>query len=166
MIQPLDIITLEGTPWSVSNWIIQWASMSKETHCIVVRESNGRIFDPTVGGVLDSHLKEYNKRTCNLLRYKDSFDSDRLMEWAVKKQSQSKGYDYLAWLGFALRWKALEDEDKWYCSEFPYWMFQDNGYKLTHEDLVFVFPSDLTHNMCFNIEFHGKVEKLLEGGLT
>lgn len=162
IIKPLDIVTLEGSMWSPLTWIIRWASLSRETHCVVIKNSDGRIFDPTIGGVLNSHLKKYNESTCNLLRYKEFFDKDKLMAWAIEKQAYSTGYDYIAWLGFALHWKALEDENKWYCSEFPYWMFQDNDYNLTHKDLVFIYPGDLTHNMCFNIMFHGKVEQLLK----
>lgn len=165
-LKPFDIVTIEGSKWSPLTWAIRWASMSNETHCVTIRDAGGRIFDPTVGGVLDAHLSKYGKNACNLLRYKHPFDADRLMKWAVGKQKSSKGYDYISWLGFALHWKELEDEDRWYCSEFGYWAFQDNGYKLTNEDLVFVYPGDLTHNTNFDVLFHGKVKELLNWAKT
>lgn len=163
IIQPFDIVTIEGSKWSPVTWAIKVgaANSFNETHSVVVRDCDGRIFDPTVGGVKDHNLSAYAENTCYLLRYRWPFNNVRLMEWAVEKQKASKGYDYLSWLGFATHWKALQDEDKWYCSEFCYWLFQDNGYKLTNRDIVFCYPGELTNNTNFGVLFHGKVKEIL-----
>lgn len=63
------------------------------------------------------------------------------MNWVDKVCAVSKGYDTLAWAGFVTGLKALSNnEERWTCAELPYWMLQDNGYRLTPKDEAFIYP--------------------------
>ena len=147
-LKPLDIILLEGVKGNVPDEIIMHWSNSAFTHCVVVKNENGDIWDANVGGILDRNISYYADRYKTVRRlnpdincYYDIAWQNKIIDWINIKQKICQGYDYLAWLGFGTGIEYFEDEDRWYCSELPYWMFQDNGLKLTGEDLTFVYPN-------------------------
>lgn len=156
--KPLDIVVLKGKKNNLFGKIIEWKSNSPYTHCVVIKDKSHNIFDPNIGGINTLWLPcHYYERECVILRYNKPFDEEKIMRWLLEKQATAKGYDYIAWLGFATGLKYLEDEDRWFCSEVPYWMFQDNGYNLTAMDMTFVYPGDLVKNMDFDIVYKGLV---------
>ena len=143
-LKPLDIIIFEGIKGNVVDEIIMHWSDSAFVHCVVVKNEQGDIWDANIGGILNRNISDYpQERYRTVRRYKTDlaqYEVDRIIEWINAKQKIAHGYDYLAWLGFATGIEYFEDEERWYCSELPYWMFQDNGYKLTEEELTFVYP--------------------------
>jgi hypothetical protein len=134
-----------------------WRSLSNDTHVVIFTGKCGEIIEADIGGILTSDISKYKGRYMKLLRFRDKLDTERLLRWLKEKQQLSKGYDYCAWLGFATGLKELQDENRWFCSELPYWMFQDNGYKLSNENLTFIYPSDIARNPQFNVIWKGKI---------
>jgi hypothetical protein len=135
--------------YSPMSLVIYQRTSSWWTHCVLFKNDKGDIWDPTIGGILDHNISHYADREISILTYKYSYDEAKLLEWVDKKQKGCKGYDYLALFGFLTGIKAFEDEERWYCAELPYWLFQDNGYLLTSIDKKFVYPNDLYLNMSF-----------------
>lgn len=158
---PMDVVVTRGKAYNPVGWIIMWRSLSNYTHCLTVYEK-GLVFDPTIGGVRFRELSGYNRNTSvKIMRYIYPIDYAKLKEWCRDKFRSSKGYDYRAWLGFATGIKALTDEDKYYCSEFPYWAFEENGYNICGENTVFFYPSDFVRSPVFATVFDGTIGELL-----
>lgn len=155
--KPLDIGIIRGHWWHPLHLMIMWRSLSNDTHAVIFTGNNSEIIEADVGGVLTSDISKYRGRHMKLLRYRGDLDTGKLLLWLQEKQHTSKGYDYCAWLGFATGIKELQDEDRWFCSELPFWMFQDNGYTLSNEKLTFIYPSDLARNHTFEIVWKGKI---------
>jgi hypothetical protein len=133
------------------------------SHALTVG-ANGNIYDPTIGGVKvhkNYDLSDYKGRYVKVMRHINlpKLDQANMCVWMVKTQKISKGYDYKALFGFLTGLKALEDDDKWYCTEFPYWAFQGNGPKLTNEDLTFVYPPFFVQCNDFDCVWEGKIEQ-------
>jgi|GEM_PF-1696364 len=165
IIRHLDIGVLKGKWWNPLTWLISWRSLSPYTHCVIFKNSLGDIFDPTIGGILDEHISKYSGHEIVLLRHVlvDQVYAGDHMQWLREKQRTCKGYDYLAWLGFATGIKELEDENRWFCSELPYWQWQDlpdKNFHITNEDLTFPYPSTLVNNPMLQITFKGKAGDL------
>ncbi len=143
MLFPLDIVLLEGEN-DIPSLIVTQASSSAFSHCVVVKNAHGDIFDATLGGILDRNLSDYGERYKSVCRWTQDIspaDVRRCLDWCKQKQEACEGYDVLAWLGFATGVQYFESEDRWYCSELPYWMFTENIARLTHQDLTFVYPN-------------------------
>jgi len=118
------------------------ASRSKYVHAFIVLDKKGGIIEATEKGIVRANISSCDPGRVTLRRYREheKLNMKRLMKWLLNRERTSKGYDFIAWLGFATGIKELEDEDRWYCSELPYWIFQDNGCRLTEKDETFVFP--------------------------
>lgn len=160
-LRPFDIGVIRGNMWNPLHMPIIWRSMSRDVHCVIFRDRLGYIFDTTIGGILNEHIGNYKNRYITIIRYNKPFDADKLLLWVLNKQKTCKGYDWKAWIGFALNSKRFEDEDMWFCSETPYWAFTENGYKITNEEMKFPFPSTLVESLAFDIVWKGDVKKLL-----
>ena len=149
MIQPFDIVLLEGEKDADGNMdlpslIVTQHSSSAFSHCVVVKNEHGDIFDATLGGILDRNLSYYEGRYKSVCRWTQDISPARVrqaLDWGKAKQATCKGYDILAWLGFGTGIKYFELEDWWYCSEFPYWMYMEVIERLTPQDLTFVYPN-------------------------
>ena len=141
-INPMALIIYERT----STW---W------THCVLVKNDNGDIWNPNVGGILDDNISRCKGRKICVLRYKHSFDEKPMYDWVLSKQKTCEGYDYIALLGFLTGVKYFEDEERWYCAELPMWCFWDNGHKLSNEEMTFVYPSFFIQNTNFDIISEG-----------
>jgi len=143
-LKPLDVILISGRMDHPDEAAIMIWSGSIFTHSVVAKDSEGNIFNPTIGGILNDHISSYDDRYRTVRRLKKYIPPEnvkRILDWCYEKQATSKGYDYAAWLGFLTGVEAFEDEDRWYCSEVPYWMFQENGYRLTWRGKKLVYPS-------------------------
>jgi hypothetical protein len=160
VLKPLDIVVVKGKWFVPYHWAIMWRSMSQYSHCFIVKDEKGGVFDPLFGGILNRNVSDYKGREAAVCRNKFDLtphENTELLEWVKLKQKTCKGYDLRAWLGFATCIKAFEDEDRWFCSEVPYWMFQENGYRLTNKDLTFPFPNMFVDRPDFEIIFEGKI---------
>jgi hypothetical protein len=113
-----------------------------------------------MSGVCFENLEHYKGRQCAVLRYKHPIAQQKkiaMLMWLDKLAKSSKPYDYMALLGFLTGLKALEDDDAWYCSEVPYWLFKEFGMPLFNGDKTFIYPSDLYRCNDFEIVFEGNV---------
>ena len=111
------------------------------THCILFKNPQGDIWDPRPGGILDGHYSEYAGRKISILRYIGHYNKIEALAWARETQRTCKGYDYRALVGFLTGDVTWEDKDYFYCSEYPYRLFQGQDKLLTRVDMTFVYPS-------------------------
>jgi len=139
-LRPLDIIVIKSRVWQPMDWFIYKHTSSMWGHCAVVKKEDGTLFDPRLKGIVDNPISKYESRGFKVRRYKYDFDREKVMAWCLEKQKKSKHYDFISMIGFATGIKRLNNPNAWYCSEFPYWMHQENGSKLTDEELCFVYP--------------------------
>lgn len=156
-INPLDIGLLVGNCYNPIEQIVMWRSLSRFSHTWIFTNRHMALIEATIGGVVTNQLGSYTGRKIAVLRYKHPFDEGLLLEWLMEKKMTAKGYDYYSWLGFATGLKQHQDPDAWFCSELAYWMFQENGYKLTNENLTFPYPGTLYDCREFNVVYEGKV---------
>lgn len=165
-LQPMDIVAVHGLWYMPHHKLIKWRSLDETAHCVVVRTSNGDLYNPTFTGIKTtgtySNLKFYSGRTVSILRYNKEFDPDRLIAWCNKTVCESKGYDFFCqWItGFVLgiTAKQLADNPKaWTCAEFPYWAFQECGYQLTSKDEILPFPRLFRYSKEFNLIYEGVI---------
>jgi hypothetical protein len=139
-LKPLDVGVVKGHYYNPMDWIIFERTSTFWGHCFVVKNAMGDIFDPRTKGVENNHISKYAKRQTVIRRYKHDFDIEKVMAWCIEHQKLSHHYDFLSVFGFLTGAKALNDPNSFYCSEFPYWAWQENGYKLTDEDMTFIYP--------------------------
>lgn len=111
------------------------------THCITFKNEQGDTWDPRPGGILSRNISDYGGRRIEIFRYKKSRDNDRLLTWAEKTVAECEGYDFEALLGFITGEESFQNSRRWYCSEFPYELHQENGYLLTRVHMNFPFPN-------------------------
>jgi hypothetical protein len=142
--QRFDVGILEGDHANPMHRIIKQRSGEWMTHCVVIKNEKGDLWDATVGGILNSNLfKDYPGRKTTILRYKHSINEDILLAWITKTQAECKGYDWASLIGFLTGVQSFDNSTKWFCSELGYELFQDNGYCLTRVKRTYVYPADL-----------------------
>ena len=139
--KPFDVGILEGDHINPMHRVIHERTSTWWTHCVTFKNGQGDIWDPRSGGIHDGNIRDYHGRRLMVLRHKNTIDDIRLLNWMQKTVYISEGYDVAAIFGFLTGIKAFQDDNRWFCSELAYWLFQDNGYPLTREDMVFVYPS-------------------------
>lgn len=118
------------------------------------------IYNPVMAGVSVDPLTMYQGRYAAVLRERvplTNIQKISMITWADQKAKRSKCYDLLAIAGFITGWKELQDEDAWYCSEFPYWCREEAGFSLFNEQLTFIYPSDLYRCSYFKVVAEGKL---------
>ncbi|MBV6343420.1 hypothetical protein [Candidatus Magnetobacterium casense] len=160
-LKTLDVILLEGDKTNIADAVIYAWTKSLFTHCVIAKNELGDIWDPTIGGILNRNIQDYGDRYKTVCRFNQEIPVEKVGEmiaWINQKQLYCHGYDWLAWLGFATGIKALEDEDAWYCSELPYWMFWDAGYHLTPEEETFITPRFYLYSKDFQTILWQEVE--------
>jgi hypothetical protein len=159
----LDVIVLRGQWWNPLTPVVATRTMSRWTHCVQVRGSDGIIYDAHFPGVKAEKLSNYQGRYAAVLRRRDidSIPSPvkiKMISWADKLVSDDNKYDFLALLGFYFGIRSFVKEDnKWYCAEIPYYMWEYHGYPLFNEKLTYIFPSDHYRNRCYQIISEGEL---------
>jgi len=111
------------------------------THAILFKDEKGNAWDPRPGGILDGHISDYAGRRISILRFEGLYDRVTALAWMNKTQKKCKGYDFKALLGFLTGNESWESKHYWYCSEVPYWLFQEQHNLLTRVDMTFIYPS-------------------------
>jgi hypothetical protein len=166
-LKPFDVVVVDGQWYMPHHWLIKWRSLDKGVHCVAIMNDKFEIWNPTFtgikGGLIDGkmgHLDYYRGRYCTIHRYKKPFDNNMLTDWAKYTDTKSQGYDFInQWLlGFVcgMATKSISNaETKWTCAEFPYWAFQDNGYKLTEIPETLPMPRLFRYNTEFECIYKG-----------
>lgn len=156
--QAFDIIVVNGHLYNLLHLGIMWRGLDPGTHCLTVKNIDGAVWSPEGKGLLNKRLSDYAGRDISVHRYKGSLNHERLWKWGYSTQKDSKGYDFIAWLGFVSGLKSLaNDEERWTCAEFPYWLFHDNGCRLTPNDESFVYPRFFRFNPLFEEVWRGRL---------
>jgi hypothetical protein len=155
--KPYDIVVVDGLWYMPHHWLIRWRGLDKGVHCVTLINDKGSIWNPVFAGIKVDHVDSYKGRHITVHRYKKPFE---LGDWGATTVKNSSGYDFFRqWLlGFVLGMatKALSnDETKWTCAEFPYWAFQDNGYKITEKDETLPMPRLFRYNKEFECVYEG-----------
>jgi hypothetical protein len=157
----LDVIVLRGYWWSPLLLPIRVRTLSLWSHCVQVRGANGHIFDAHIPGVEEHLLSDYRGRYAAVLRRRDidfipQTTQINMIAWADGLVKANNKYDFLALAGFYFGIKSfVKDDDKWYCAEIPYYMWENFGYPMFNEKLKYVFPSDHYRNRCYQILMEG-----------
>ena len=136
-----DVGILEGDHFSLMHREIKRSSGDWWTHCITFMDERGNIWDPRAGGIHAGNISDYGGREIEIFRYKYPIAETQLLTWMEKTVKECEGYDLLAILGFLTGKASFQDSNRWYCSELPYTMFQDNGYPLTRVRQPFIYPN-------------------------
>jgi hypothetical protein len=136
-----DIGILDGDHISPMHIVIHQRTSTWWTHCVTFKNDQGDIWDPRSGGIHDANIRDYGGRRLLILRYRYPVNELKLMTWMQKTVYSSEGYDIAAMFGFLTGIQAFQDENRWFCSELSYWLFQENGYPLTREEMTFMYPS-------------------------
>lgn len=156
----LDVIVFRGQWWNPFLVPVLFRTQSLWTHTVVVRGSTGRIYDAHIKGVEERSLSDYKNRYAAVLRRIDIDEIPlpvkiKIIAWLDKLVKDKNDYDFLALVGFLSGIKAFEDDDKWFCSEVPYWMWQYFWKPMFNEELTYVWPSDHYRNCCYKIVCEG-----------
>jgi len=157
----LDVVVLQGQWWNPILPIVSVRTLTRWTHCVQMRGSDGTIYDAHLPGVKAEKLSRYQGRYAAVLRRRD-IDAIpqpakiRMIAWADKLVADDNKYDFLALVGFLFGIKSLvQQDDKWYCAEIPYWMWEYHGYPMFNQQLSYVFPSDHYRSRCYQIISEG-----------
>lgn len=159
-LRPMDIIVVNGQWFNPMHWAIQWRSIDSGVHCATVKDSSGAIYNPLFAGIKLDHIDKYNGRYISIYRYKGEADIEKLSNWCKDTYKKSKGYDFFRqWLlgyvlGIAVE-SIASDPNLWTCSEFPYWAFMENGYRLTSREEVLPLPRLFRYNTNFELIYEG-----------
>lgn len=157
----LDVIVLGGQWWNPILPVVWTRTLSRWTHCVQVRGADGRIYDAHLPGVECHQLSSYQGRSAAILRRRDIEDIPiairiQMIAWADQLVKEENAYDFLALAGFYLGIRSfVKEDDKWYCAEVPYHMWEKFGYPMFNEKLTYVFPSDHYRNRCYKIIAEG-----------
>ena len=161
LLKPLDIILFDAEPYSFLHKLISWRSLDSAVHCVIVKDIEGNLYDPDFKGIVISNISNYIGRSCQILRYTNTTNNSQLQSWCDSIVKTNTGYDYFQWFfGFVLGLYAnkLADSDtKWTCAELPYWMFQQNGYKLTDKEEILPMPRLFRYHKDFYTIYRGLV---------
>lgn len=164
-LQPLDIVLVNGIWYNPAHWMISWRSLDRGVHCFTIKDTDGNGYNPLFTGMEINNISKYKGRNVTILRHKylhhDKINT--ILNWCESKFNESRRYDFIGqWLlGFVLgiNSKSIANDDTaWTCSEFPYWMFQENGVKITSIDEVLPLPRLFKYHNDFSIIFDGKLD--------
>lgn len=155
---PLDVIVVDGHIYNPIHLGIMWRGLDSGTHCLTVKNIDGAVWSPEGKGILNKTLKDYAGRTISTHRYIGQLDRQKLWKWGYATQKACLGYDFTAWAGFVTGLKSLaNDEQRYTCAEWPYWMFHGNGYPLTPNDEAFIYPRFFRFSPLFEEVFRGEI---------
>jgi hypothetical protein len=166
-LKPMDVVILTGTGYK---WyyepvhiLIKWRTLGDAVHCITMKD-NITGYSPTFKGVDKIELHSmYKGFGCNVFRYNKPVDIEQLTKWCEEKFDTNKGYDFWRqwFLGFVCgsqKRNLVNEEDKWTCSEFPYWAFQENGLKLTPREEILPMPRLFLYHNDFDCVYSGIID--------
>lgn len=157
--KPFDVIVVDGHKTNPLHLAIMWRGLDPGCHCLTVKNVDGAVWSPEGKGILNKTLADYSGRTISAHRYiGGSLDREQLWKWAYDTQKTCQGYDFKAWAGFATGLKSLaNDEARYTCAEWPYWLLHGNGYRLTPNDEAFIYPRFFRFNPLFKEVFRGEI---------
>lgn len=165
-LRPLDVVVLSGVSGYPlyklpAHKMIEWRGFEDAVHCLTVKNVRGDTWSPEFSGIKERHVSEYAGYHMTIHRYKKPMNIGLLVEWCENTVKNSKGYDFWKqWLlGFVLGISdnISNDPNKWTCSEFPYWAFQENGYTLTEKDEILPMPRLFRYLTSFELIWSGEL---------
>lgn len=152
-----DVGILTGDKFNPMHKIIHDRTATWMTHAVMFKNDKGDIWDARMSGIEDHHISMYAGRPLTIHSYKHEYDEEAFEAWLAEKLPKSKGYDQLALIGFLLGIESFQDDDRWYCSEVHYRMFQDTGCLITRVLKPFWYPSDTFYSDKFSLVWEGIV---------
>lgn len=155
-LQPLDIVVIDGLWTRPHHPPIMWRSLDKAVHCLTIADYVGKGWSPEFTGIKRRHIDYYRGRSLSIHRYRG--DVRKLVPLAFDQEKEAAGYDFRQWGGFILGIpdRAYSDNSTAYtCSEFPYRLFQENGFPLTAKDEALPLPRLFRFNDHFETIFAG-----------
>ena len=161
-IQRFDIGVLEGDKINPMHRIIHQRTSTWMTHAVMFKNEKGDIWDARMAGIGDNHISEYAGRYLTIHRWHDYWDTDAMEEWLNRTLLKAEGYDFKALLGFLTGDESFQCDNRWYCIEMPYRMFQDTGHLITREVKPFFYPSDLFYSERFRLVWEGDAGECLK----
>lgn len=155
-LQPLDIVVINGLIYMPHHPPIMWRSLDSGVHCVTIADAAGNGWSPEFTGIKRRHIDHYKGRSLSIHRYRG--DVRPLIPLAFKQEKEAEGYDFRQWAGFivGIPDRTYSDNSKQYtCSEFPYRLFQENGYRLTAIDEALPLPRLFRYHRDFETIFCG-----------
>ncbi len=163
-LKPLDIVCVHGLRYNMAHLMIKWRSLDNIVHCFTLKDEDGYGYNPLFSGMEIDHISKYSGRYVTICRHKYIQEGKikTILDWCESKYKLSKKYDFInQWLfGFILGFTSkslVNNENAWTCSEFPYWMFQDNGVSITSVEESLPLPRLFKYHNDFEIIFEGKL---------
>lgn len=163
-LRPLDVVVLSGIsgyPWYKvpAHKLIEWRGLEDAVHCLTVKNKDGDVWSPEFSGIKHKNLSDYLGYYMTIHRYTGLMETQLLLEWCNRTVKDSEGYDFWRqWvLGFVLGISSSisNDPNRWTCSEFPYWAFQENGYTLTEKEELLPMPRFFRYATQFDLIWEG-----------
>jgi hypothetical protein len=152
-----DVGVITGDKINPMHRVIHDKTATWMTHCVTFKDAAGNLWDPRMAGIEDNNISLYRGRPLTIHRYNEFIDYDKLEEWVDYKFPRAKGYDFLALAGFLLGIESFQNDDRWYCSEWPYRLHQDTGHRITRTLKPFFYPSDIFYDDKFDLVWEGVV---------
>ncbi len=155
-LRPLDIVVVDGL-WYPHHWLIRWRSLDKGVHCLTIADAAGNGWSPEFTGIKRRHIDHYKGRSLSIHRYRG--DVRPLIPAAFAQEQEATGYDFKQWMGFitGIMTKSISDNSSQYtCSEFPYRLFQEHGFRLTNIDEALPLPRLFRYHPKFETVFEGE----------
>lgn len=156
LFQPLDIVLVNGRLSLPHHPPIMWRSLDRAVHCLTIADCVGNGWSPEFSGIKRRHVDHYRGRSLSIHRYRG--DVRTLIPLAFAQEAEATGYDFRQWLGFIL---GIPDRDysdnsrQYTCSEFPYRLFQEHGFRLTNIDEALPLPRLFRYHQKFETIFDG-----------
>lgn len=159
-LKAFDVVIIDGLWYIPHHWPIRWRGFDNGVHAVTVRNEHGDIWNPVFTGIKEDNIKSYKGRKITIHRYKGELNMSKLLLLAQVVTSTSQGYDFIRqWLfGFVLGLSSktlVNDEHRWTCAEFPYWLFTYTGHKLTAKEETLPMPRLFRYNDHFECIFDG-----------
>ncbi len=127
------------------------------THAVMFKSEQGDIWDARMAGIEDNHISDYKGRKLYIFEYAYEQDYEACEKWLAETLPKAESYDFLALLGFQTGISSFQNDNRWYCSELPYRMFQDTGHLITRVVKPFWYPSDFYFSPKFDLVWEGMV---------
>jgi hypothetical protein len=160
-LKEFDVIVVNGPWWNPLDAGIKIKSMSPYTHVLFVKNAEGDLYEANIGGVIDTNLfRDYAYADSTICRLRQELTEEQkiaMHEWCIDRQEKCQGYDYIAYVGFMFYLESVQRDNRWFCSEFPYWCFMENGIRISNKEIRFPYPSFFVYNPMFEIVWEGRM---------
>jgi hypothetical protein len=153
---------LEGDHINPMHRIIYQRTSTWFTHAVMFKNDKGDIWDARMAGIENNNISIYAGRRLIVLVYKYDYDPNAFETWLAENLSKAVGYDFKALLGFLTGDESFQCDNRWYCSEYPYRMFQDTGHKITRVVKPFWYPADFYFSSEFEVVWEGDAGECLK----